>query len=37
MNPLIAKEPCNVPELAKEQIEWLTDIIFYSDDKPEPM
>ncbi|MFE1244918.1 YdcF family protein [Fictibacillus sp. NPDC058756] len=36
MNPLIAKEPENVPELTKKQIDWLTDIVFYYDDKPGP-
>jgi uncharacterized SAM-binding protein YcdF (DUF218 family) len=36
MNPLIAKEPESVPEFTKKQIDWLTDIAFYYDEKPEP-
>jgi uncharacterized SAM-binding protein YcdF (DUF218 family) len=35
MKPIIAKEPEKVPELTKEQIDWLTDIVFYYDDIPE--
>lgn len=34
MNPLIAKEPENIPDLTKVQIDWLTDIVFYYGDKP---
>ncbi|WP_226537211.1 YdcF family protein [Fictibacillus halophilus] len=36
MKPLISKEPENVPELTTAQIDWLTDIVFYYDGKPEP-
>jgi uncharacterized SAM-binding protein YcdF (DUF218 family) len=35
LEPFIAKEPENVPELSKEQIEWLTEVVFFSDEKPE--
>lgn len=36
MKPLIAKEPEYIPELIREQIDWLSDIVFYKDEKPEP-